>query len=138
MDIWSTDPRAPLKYQYSYSPTEPVISQWYNRFYVDFQLSTADNQTHRIALYFCDWQPLQPVAAFPQKRSITVQAIDTDTGAVFNTQVLTDYTAGIYLVYNYKGNVTFHLINNYNGDRDLPNANISSFFWGGSGLPAQH
>jgi hypothetical protein len=138
VDIWSTDPRAPLKYYYAYSPTERVISQYYNRFYMDFQVTTADNQAHRIALYFCDWQPLPPVAAFSLKRSITVQAVDTDTGTVFNTQVLTDYTAGLYLVYNYKGNVTFHIVNNYDGDRDLPNANISSFFWGGSGLPAQN
>jgi Bacterial Ig domain len=135
VDIWSTDPRAPLKYQYAYAPTERVISQWYNRYYMDFQLSTADNQLHRIALYFCDWQPLAPVAAFPEKRSITVQAVNTDTGAVFDTETLTDYTNGLYLVYNYKGNVTFHIVNNYDGDRSLPNANVSAFFWGGSGLP---
>jgi hypothetical protein len=78
------------------------------------------------------------VAAFDQKRSITVQAVDTDTGAVYDTHVLTDYTAGLYLVYNYKGNITFHIANNYNGDRNLPNANISSFFWGGSGVPPQN
>src|SRR5262249_27727090 len=90
IDIWTTDVRAPLKYLYSFSPTERVMSNWYNRFYMDFQVTAADHQQHRIAMYCADWQPLPPVAAFPDKRSITVQALDTDTGAVLDTRQLTD------------------------------------------------
>jgi len=136
-DIWSTDPRAPLKQQFSYSPTERVISHWYNRFFMDFQVNTTDNQQHRIAMYVCDWFPLPAFAAFPQKRSMTVQVLDTDTGAVLDTHVLTDYSGGIYLVYNYIGNITFHVTNNYEPLSTNPNATVSAFFWGGQGPPPQ-
>jgi hypothetical protein len=134
-DIWSSDPRAPLKQQYSYSPDERVISHWYSRFYMDFQMNTTDNQQHRVAMYICDWYPNPP--SFPQKRSMTVQVQDTDTGAVLDTHVFTDYTGGIYLVYSYIGNVTFHVTNNYEPLTTNPNATVSAFFWGGQGLPPQ-
>jgi hypothetical protein len=135
IDIWTADPRAPLKQHYSYTPDERVMSQWYSRFSMDFQVSAADGQQHRIAVYFADWQPLAPPAAFPQKRSITVQAIRTETGAVLDTRALADYTGGVYLVYAYTGDVTFRVANNYAPLTDNPNANVSAFFWGGSGMP---
>jgi hypothetical protein len=134
IDIWTSDPRAPLKQQYAYSATERVMSQWYSRYSMDFQVSATDGQQHRIAVYFADWQPLASPAAFPQKRSITIQAIRTDTGAVLDTQALADYTGGVYLVYSYTGNVTFRVVNNWAPLTDNPNANVSAFFWGGSGL----
>jgi hypothetical protein len=136
-DIWSTDPRAPLKQQYSYSPDERVVSHWYNRVSMDFQVNTTDNQQHRIAVYVCDWYPDPPFAAFSQKRSMTLQVLDTDTGAVLDTHVLTDYTGGIYLVYNYIGNITFHVANNYEPLSTNPNATVTAFFWGGQDLPPQ-
>jgi Bacterial Ig domain len=136
-DIWSTDPRAPLKQQYAYSPDERVVSHWYNRVSMDFQVNTSDNQSHRIAIYLCDWYPDPPFAAFSQKRSLTFQVMDTDTGAVLDTHVLTDYAGGIYLVYNYVGNITFHVTNNYEPLSTNPNATVTGFFWGGQGLPPQ-
>jgi hypothetical protein len=51
--------------------------------------------------------------------------------------VFTDYTGGIYLVYNYVGNITFHVTNNYDPLTTNPNATVSAFFWGGQGLPPQ-
>jgi hypothetical protein len=93
-DIWATDPRAPLKQQFAYTPDERVISHWYNRFSMDFQINTTDNQQHRVAMYICDWFPLPSFAAFPQKRSITVQVLDSDTGTVLDTHLFTDYTTG--------------------------------------------
>jgi hypothetical protein len=130
------DVRAPLKMYYSYSPTERFMSHWYNRFTMDFQVTASDAQSHRIALYFADWVPLAPNASFyPNLRSITVEAVNTDTGAVLDTRQLTDYTGGIYLVYNYSGNITFRVINNWDGDRSHPNGTVSAFYWGGSGMP---
>jgi len=133
IDIWTNDPRAPLKQQYAYSPTERVMSQWYSRYSMDFQVSATDGQQHRIAVYFADWQPLASPAAYPQKRSITVRAIRTDTGAVLDTRSLADYTGGVYLVYSYTGNVTFRVANNWAPLSENPDANVTAFFWGGSG-----
>jgi hypothetical protein len=130
------DVRAPLKMYYSYSPTERFMSHWYNRFTMDFQVTATDGQAHRIALYFADWVPLAPNASFyPNIRSITVQAINTDTGAILDSRPLTDYTGGVYFVYNYSGNITFRIVNNWDGDRSHPNGTVSAFYWGGSGMP---
>ncbi len=132
----TTDVRAPLKFLYSYSATERVMSHWYNRYSMDFQVNTTDNQQHRIALYHADWTPMPvPDSFYPNLRSITVQAINTDTGAVLDSRQLTDYTGGVYLVYNYTGNITFRVINNWDGAREHPNGTVTAFFWGGSGLP---
>jgi len=134
----TADNRAPLKYQFSYSPTERVMAHWYNRFFMDFQLTTADNHAHRVSLYFADWVQLAiPASFYPMLRSITVQAIDTDSGTVLDSRQLTDYTGGVYLVYNYVGHITFRIINNWDGAREHPNGSVTAFFWGGSGLPPQ-
>jgi hypothetical protein len=42
---------------------------------------------------------------------------------------------GVYLVYNYSGNITFRIVNNWDGDRSHPNGTVSAFYWGGSGMP---
>ena len=127
------DVRAPLKFLYSYSPTERIMSLWYNRFSMDFQVSATDNQQHRIALYFADFTPLPPLASFyPLIRTITVQAVDRDTDTVLDSRALTDYTGGVYLIYNYSGNVTFRIVNNWDGDRSHPNGTLTALYWGGT------
>jgi hypothetical protein len=134
LDIWSCsadhtcDPREPLKQPYSYTPAERVESYYYSRMNDDFQINSTDGNTHRIALYFCDYEFYG--------RQITVVAHNTNTGAVLDTRVLGNYSGGAYLVYNYTGNVDFQVIDNIVPTTDLiPNGTISGFFWGGSGGP---
>jgi hypothetical protein len=131
IDIWTSDARAPLKPTYAYAPSERVMSHWSNPKSMDFQVSATDGQQHRIALYFADWQPMAPPAAFADNRSVTVQAIRTDTGELLDSQLLPNYTGGIYLVYDYSGNITFRVINNWDKPSDNPDATVSAFFWGG-------
>lgn len=126
-NLWSTDPRALQKYTYSYSPTERIASHFYSRFYMEIEATTRDNQPHRIALYFCDWEA--------KGRSVTVQALDAATGTVLDTRVLASYTQGVYLVYNYRGDVVFRINNNNSSDVTSPNATVSAVFWGGSSAP---
>jgi hypothetical protein len=133
IDLWSTDPRAPLKPQGAYSPTERVMSHWSTPTTMDFQVSATDGQPHRIAVYFADWQPLAPPAAFDSKRMVHVQVLDTSTGIVLAENGLSDYTGGIYLVYDYRGNVTFRIENMSNPLSPWlgqPDANVSAFLWG--------
>jgi hypothetical protein len=132
LDIWSCfatpcDPRELLKIQYSYSSNERVESYFYNRDYEDFQVNTYDGQTHRIALYFCDYEFYG--------RNITVQARNSNTSAVLDTRTLGSYSGGVYLVYNYTGNVDFLISDNFPLTDLIPNATVSGFFWGGSGGP---
>jgi hypothetical protein len=133
IDLWSTDPRAPLKPQGAYSPTERVMSHWSTPAAMDFQVSASDGQPHRIAVYFADWQPLAAPAAFGAKRMIHVQVLDTSTGIVLAENGLSDYTGGIYLVYDYRGSVTFRIVNMSNplsSAATQPDANVSAFLWG--------
>jgi Chitobiase/beta-hexosaminidase C-terminal domain/Bacterial Ig domain len=134
LDIWSCsanhtcDPRQPNKQPYSYTSAERVESYYYNRMYDDFQLSTNDGATHRIALYFCDYEFYG--------RQVQVVAHNTSTGATLDTRLLSNYSGGVYLIYNYTGAVDFEVIDNITPTTDLiPNGTISGFFWGGSGGP---
>jgi hypothetical protein len=134
LDIWSCsadhtcDPREPNKQPFSYTSAERVMSYYYSRYNDDFQISTSDSATHRIALYFCDYEFYG--------RQVQVVAHNTNTGAVLDTRLLSNYSGGVYLVYNYTGNVDFQIIDNITPTTDLiPNGTISGFFWGGSGGP---
>jgi hypothetical protein len=122
LDIWATDPRALLKQYYSYSSTERIESYFHTIDSMDFLIQGKDGQTHRIALYFADYEN--------QGRSNTIKVLDTATGAVLDSRSLANYTGGIYLVYNYSGNVTFRIINNNPGQYS-PTALVNAFFWGG-------
>jgi uncharacterized delta-60 repeat protein len=63
----------------------------------DLNLNFMDGATHRVALYFCDWDN--------SGRSQTVQVINASTGAVLNSQSLSAFSQGQYLVYDLKGNI---------------------------------
>jgi hypothetical protein len=123
LNLWEyTDQRALQKPQYAYSPTERVESVFYAGRSFSVQVNSTNNQIiHRIALYFCDY--------LNQGESVTLEVLDGATKNVLNTQVLTSYTAGIYLVYNYTGNVTFVIKNNIQSPY-APWATVAAFFWG--------
>jgi hypothetical protein len=133
LDYWSCsanhtcDIRQLNKVPYMWSSAERVYSYYYSRFYEDFQINTYDNATHRIALYFCDYEFYG--------RQIQVVAHSTATNAVLDTRLLKNHSGGVYLVYNYSGDVTFEIVDNIPPGPAIPNAVISGFFWGGSGGP---
>ena len=134
LDIWSCsdghtcDPRELNKQPFSYTSAERVESYYYQREWDDFQVNTFDNATHRIALYFCDYEFYG--------RQVQVIAHNTNTGAVLDTRLLSNYSGGVYLIYNYTGNVDFEIVDNITPTtKTIPNGTISGFFWGGSGGP---
>jgi hypothetical protein len=134
LDIWSCsdghtcDPRQLNRQPYNYTPAERLEAYYYQRFSDDFQVNTSDGATHRIALYFCDYEFYG--------RQVQVVAHNTNTGAVLDTRVLSNYSGGVYLLYNYTGNVDFEVIDPITPKTTtMPNGTISGFFWGGSGGP---
>jgi hypothetical protein len=72
-----------------------VASAWYadNSFSID--LNFIDGQTHKLSLYFCDWDR--------GGRSQKVEVLDGVTGAVLDTRNLSNFENGIYLSWNVKG-----------------------------------
>ena len=105
------------------SSTDRIAAQLggYPTFDIDCPLTDAN--THQVALYGVDWDY--------GSRNETVQVLDAGTGTVLDSRALSSFTNGIYLVWNVKGHVRFHVV--YNGGSNLA---LSGVFFGkgGTGL----
>ncbi len=116
--VWNgstTDPRALLKA--APNATDNIAAAWSgSSFAIDVRIN--DGLTHQIALYGLDWDN--------QGRNETVQLINDATGAVLDTQTISSFQNGTYLVWNVQGNVTFKVTSN-----NATPAVISGLFFGG-------
>src|SRR4029079_13713836 len=101
--------------------TDRVAADWYSASQFSIDVKLTDGQAHQVALYGVDWDG-------SRGRNERVDVIDTATGAVLNSQTITGFQNGVYLVWNVTGNVTFRLTN-LNG---AMNAVVSGLFFGGS------
>jgi hypothetical protein len=93
----TTDVRAPQRI----NANDRLASAWYldGAFTVDLNLT--DGQTHRVAMYFVDWDR--------SGRAQTVEILDTGSGAVLDSQTLSIFQNGKYLIWDLKGAVTVRL-----------------------------
>ena len=91
-----------------------VASCWYSGDYFGINLNLTDNQIHQVALYSLDWDS--------NTRAQTISVLDS-SGAILNTQSVSSFKDGKYLVWNVQGEVTFR-INKTSG----ANAVISGVF----------
>ena len=93
----TTDVRAPQRI----SAADRIASVWYldGAFTVD--LNFTDGQTHRTAMYFVDWDL--------SGRTQTVEILDAGSGAILNSQTLSNFGSGKYLVWDLKGSVRVRL-----------------------------
>ncbi len=80
-----------------------VIGCWFaaNSFTVDINL--LDGMTHKLSLYFDDWDQ--------QNRTEKVEILDALSGAVLDTRTIANFTSGIYLRWNVKGQIRVRLTN---------------------------
>jgi hypothetical protein len=108
--VWTdstTDARA---LQISSGATARIASTLYDgnnfvaasKFTIDANLT--DGNTHRLALYLCDWDRWG--------RSETISILDANTLAVLSTQIFSGFDGGVYAVWNVKGHVTIQVTNN--------------------------
>ena len=96
-----------------------IAAAWYNSSSFTLNVNLADGNTHQVALYAIDWDN--------QGRSETVQILDATTAAVLDTEALSNFANGTYLVWNITGNVTIAVTQNGGA-----NAVLSGIFFGGS------
>ena len=96
-----------------------IAATWYNNPNFYFDLNLADGNTHQVALYALDWDQLS--------RAETVQILDAATGAILDTESISSFSNGAYLVWNLSGHVKIAVI--LTGDA---NAVVSGVFFGGS------
>ncbi len=80
------------------SATDRIAATWYeeNRSF-DIDVNFTDNQTHQMALYALDYDS--------KSRAQSIVLTDAATGAVLDTQSMTSFTQGQYLVWNINGHV---------------------------------
>lgn len=70
-------------------------------FSITFDVNITDGQNHRLALYLVDWSKTG--------RTERVESRDATTGQVFDSQLVSDFKGGNYLVYDVSGHATFQL-----------------------------
>jgi hypothetical protein len=104
-----------------------IASTWYGYPSFTLAINLSDGNSHQLSLYALDWDN--------QGRSETITLQNATTNAVLNTQTISKFSGGIYLIWNVTGSVkiTVTLISG-------PNAVISGVFFdpvgttsGGSG-----
>src|SRR5262249_20107888 len=116
---WSTD-TSDLRSLQNAAGTGRIAAIWYTAGTESFNLNLTDGQTHRIAVYAVDWD------GFGGGRSERFDVIDNATGAVLDTETLSNFQNGAYLVWDLSGSVTIRVTNlNPNS-----NAVVSGIFFG--------
>jgi hypothetical protein len=82
----------------------------------DLDVNVTDGNTHQFALYALDWDQ--------RGRAETIQALDGTTGTVLDTRSVSNFSNGIFFVWNISGHVKFS-VTSVSG----PNAVISGAFF---------
>jgi hypothetical protein len=77
-------------------PANRIAGVWYSFTSFSVDLNVTDGNTHQVALYCLDWDRLG--------RSEAVAITDAN-GNVLNSQSLTNFGEGVYLVWNVSGHV---------------------------------
>ena len=110
----TTDPRA-LQVPGS---AESIAAAWYGNPTFSFDLNLTDGNTHQFALYALDWDG--------KGRAETIQIVDAASNSPLNTQTISNFANGIYLVWNISGHVKINVTLTAG-----PNAVVSGVFFGG-------
>jgi len=99
-----------------------VAGSWINSSAFTVDLNLTDGQAHKVALYALDWDG-------NGARSETVNVIDPSSGIVLNSQKLSSFQGGQYLVWTLQGHVRLVVTNQVSGS----SAVISGLFFGSAG-----
>ncbi len=97
---WSTSDSNPNSLQTAASSTR-IAACWYTAGTMSADLNITDGKVHQIALYCTDWDNLG--------RAQKVEIVDAATGAVLDSQSLSGFAGGRYLVWNVSGHVTIRV-----------------------------
>lgn len=100
--------------------SDRIAATWFGDFDTEFNFT--DTGSHRVAVYFVDYDN--------RGRTQAVQILDTATSAVLDQRTLSDFGAGVYLVWDLKGAVTLRIRRT-----EGPNAVYSALFFGAGANP---
>ena len=98
-----------------------IAAVWYNTPRFNFDVNFADGNSHQFALYALDWDS--------SGRAETIQIVDATTQTVLDTESISNFTNGVYLVWNITGHVQINIIETAGND-----AVVNGVFFGGSSV----
>lgn len=99
--------------------TNRIAATVYSGSSFTIDVGITDGKSHQVALYALDWDSYGP-------RSQRVEVLDGVTGRVLNTQTLSSFGGGQYLVWTFNGSVQIRVTNLVAGS----NAVVSGLFFG--------
>lgn len=117
--VWDPDPSETRDLQRA-STSGRIAATWYSPQSFSFSVNFTDGNSHEFALYALDWDS--------QGRSETIQVSDAVSGTSLDTRTISNFSNGVYIVWNITGNVTISVTTGGG-----PNAVISGAFFGGAG-----
>lgn len=79
-----------------------MAATWYNAPSFNFDVNLTDSNSHRVALYAIDWDG-------SGSRAQTVQVVDVNSNKVLDTETITGFSSGMYLVWNVTGHVKINV-----------------------------
>jgi hypothetical protein len=93
-----------------------IASTWYSTSTFSLTVNVTDGNPHQVALYLLDWDS--------KNRAETVQVVDAASGIVLDTRPVSNFSGGVYLLWNVWGSVVFNVT-----DISGPNSVVSGLFF---------
>jgi hypothetical protein len=115
--VWASSTSDVRALQKALSSTDRIAATWFTSASFTIDLNFNDGAQHQLAVYCLDWET-------GGGRSQTVSVLDGATNAVLNTQNVTGFQNGKYLVWNLTGHVILQVTNT-----GPYNATISGLFF---------
>jgi hypothetical protein len=101
--IWAASTPDPRGLQQGATVSDRVAACWYAADSFSIAITIPAGQSYQLAVYLLDWDRLQ--------RAEDLRLLDTVTGAVLDTQTLTSFDGGVYLVWRVRGQITLRITN---------------------------
>ncbi len=104
-------------------PSDRLSACWYSSGSFTIDLNLAAGQTHQVSLYLLDWD------SYLGGRSQKLEVIDTSTGQVLDTRIVSSFSGGQYVTWTLGGHVQIRVTNLAASDN---NSVLSGIFFGGA------
>ena len=115
--VWAGSTNDPRGVQKAATPDDHIAACWYSPTSFTIDITIADGQTYQLALYLMDWDHLQ--------RAQTVDLLDPTSNTLLNSQSVTAFSGGEYLVWQVRGHIMLRISN----DPGAVNAVVSAIFF---------
>jgi hypothetical protein len=100
---WAPSTDDPRALQQDTTGADRIAACWYAADAFSVAITIPEGQSYRMAVYVLDWDQ--------QQRAEDIRLLNSATGKTLNTQTLTSFVNGVYLVWRVRGHVTLRVTN---------------------------